>query len=134
VGESASPHERGDRLGSGAPRRITLAGDEVADDRVDRVGISGAGGSPGRLELVDELGRGSPQICFFKLPAEVCRGAPTLVVRARDPVPVSPVPALGDDEEGAQGVVDREDVEPGEFDREGSGRDSNSSTTRELET
>jgi hypothetical protein len=133
VGEPASTHERGDRLGRGPSRRVALAGDEVADDRVDGVGVRGTGRLLGRAELVDELGRGPPQIGLFELAAEVGGGAPTLVVRARDPVSVASFPPLGDDEEGSQGVVDREDMEPSELGREGSGCDRDASAIGQLE-
>jgi hypothetical protein len=134
VGEPTSPHKRGDRLGRGAPRRVLLACDEVLNDRIDRVGVSGPDRFPGRLELDDELGRGPPQIGVTELPAEISRGAPTLVVRARDPVPVTPLAPLGDDEERSQGIVDREDVEPRERGGEGSAIDSDGSTIGKLET
>jgi len=133
VGEPASPHERGDRLGRSPSRRVALAGDEVADDRVDGVGVRGTGRLLGRAELVDELGRGPPQIGFVELAAEVCRGTPTLVVGAPDPVAVAAFAALRDDEEGTEGVVDREDMEPSELGREGSGCDSDTSAIWKLE-
>jgi hypothetical protein len=132
MGEPASPHECGDRLGRSPSRRIALASDEVTDDGVDGVGVRGTR-LLGRCEFVDELGRGPPQSRLFELSAEVRRGAPTLVVGARDPVAVAAFAALRDDEEGTEGVVDREDVELSELDQEGSGCDSDTSAIGKLE-